>query len=253
MDAVFFDENGEFIIEPPEDYSDPWMADCTIKWYFCTKCFRYFHSPEDLKLHSASCAPKFENIIYREGNCCIAHVNSESSVEEKTICEWLMTVQADEIDAKYDSLAPQKWNTHKYQVFLLLEKSDGFSSSNPEIENPRRKWPTRRLRSCVRNFYAVLTTSKRPHGEVAIGSSESIRGKLRHSGLSEAILREWRSLPHPNRQEARIEIDQDILPSVYRQNNAVPYPLTFFGEHECALSPAQTANRTTCLRLVFAH
>jgi hypothetical protein len=123
MDAVFFDENGEFIIEPPEDYSDPWMADCTIKWYFCTKCFRYFHSPEDLKLHSASCAPKFENIIYREGNCCIAHVNSESSVEEKTICEWLMTVQADEIDAKYDSLAPQKWNTHKYQVFLLLEKS----------------------------------------------------------------------------------------------------------------------------------
>jgi hypothetical protein len=85
--CVFYDENGEFVIDPPEDFSNPLIGDTMIKWHFCTKCYKYFHSPEDLKIHSKSCDPKFANIVWQDGDYYIAQVNSRSSLEEKTICE----------------------------------------------------------------------------------------------------------------------------------------------------------------------
>jgi len=127
-DHYYYDENGEFIIQPPK-YVKQILFECARKWHICTKCFATFSTSEKLRFHSANCNPEFKNIIARAGDCCIAYVNAESFKEEKTICEWLMMVQADEINAKYDSLMPHKWCTHKYHVFLLLEKSTIVSAA----------------------------------------------------------------------------------------------------------------------------
>lgn len=122
-DHYYYDENGEFIIQPPKDYDDPFISSCASKRFICTKCYATSYSPSKLKLHSENCNPQFSNIIYRDNDYSVAHVTSESPREEKRICEWLMTVEADEADWKYDSLTSQKWETHRFQVFLMLQKS----------------------------------------------------------------------------------------------------------------------------------
>ncbi|HLN89049.1 MAG TPA: hypothetical protein VK253_03190 [Candidatus Binatia bacterium] len=120
-DHYYYDENGDFIIQPPENY-DPIEAKWEPQFHICTKCFATCGSNEKLQQHSASCNPKFKNIIYQDNDHFVAYVNSKSSDEEKRICEWLMTVEADETNT-LDSVTCLKWPKLKYHVFLLLKKS----------------------------------------------------------------------------------------------------------------------------------